>query len=155
MALLEPGVPTAMFGKLDAEFQLRGRIALTPLADAIKAEAKKRASNGSHLYGTKTPAFPGSGPARISSTLYRSIDRSVVTREAFGWFCQVGMVPNQYPSTYRSKKSSSQYARILELTGCRNGATYPFLYPAFYWGVTVQAEVIYTEMYGSGWTRLI
>lgn len=155
MALLEPGVPTAMFGRFDAEVQLRGRIALTPLADAIKKQAKINASNGSHIYGTKTPATPGTGPARISSALYKSIDRSLVTRESFGWFCQVGTAAGVYPSSYKSKKASSQYGRILELTGCRNGALYPFLYYAFEWGVTTQADILYTAAYGSNWARLI
>lgn len=154
MAILLPGVPTAMFGLFNAEAQLRGRIALAPLADAIVRQAKINANNGTHLWGTKTPATPGTGPAKISSTLYKSIDRSTVTREPFGWFCQVGMAAGSTPP-YRSKKTSSQYARILELTGCRNGARYPFLYSAFEWGANTQADILYTAAYGANWARLI
>ena len=156
MALLKPGVPTAMFGKFNAQGELRGRIALAPLADAIKKQAKINASNGTHAWGTKTPARPGTGPAKISQTLYKSIDRTPVTREVFGWFCQVGMIPGNYPGYPGGwRKSSSQYAYILEVVGCRNGSKYPFLYPAFQWGVTAQAMMIYTAKYGGGWARLI
>lgn len=158
MALLLPGVPTAMFGLFDAEVELRGRIALSPLADAIKKQAKINASNGIHRWGTKTPAIPGTGPAKISQTLWRSIDRSEVTREAFGWFCQVGMKAGTYPGYSANsgwRKAASQYAYILEVSGCRNGARYPFLYYAFEWGVTTQADILYRAAYGSNWARLI
>ena len=156
MALLEPGVPTAMFGLFNTECELRGRIALTPLADAIVRQAKINASNGSHKWGTKTPASPGTGPAKISSTLNRSIDRSVVTRQSFGWFCQVGMRAGTYPGYPGGwRKPASKYAYILEVTGCRNGARYPFLYYAFEWGANTQADIIYRQMYGSNWARLI
>lgn len=153
MALLVPGVPTAMFARLDAQFELRGRIALTPVADAVKKQAKINASNGTHAYGTKTPARPGTGPAKISGTLYKTIDRSPVTREAFGWFCQVGMVPGQSP--WYSRKTSSKYAYTLEVTGCRNGNKYPFLYPAFWFVVNTVAPMIYTATYGAHWARVI
>lgn len=156
MALLLPGVPTAMFGLFNAEAQLRGRIALTPLADAIVKQAKINANNGTHAWGTKTPARPGTGPARISSTLYSSIDRSLVSREAFGWFVQVGMRAGTYPGYPGGwRKPASKYASILELTGCRNGARYPFLYSAFEWGATTQADILYTAAYGANWARLI
>lgn len=153
MALLEPGVPTAMFTRLDEEFRIRGGIALAPVADAIKRQAKINASNGSHMLGTKTPAYPGTGPAQISRTLVRSIDRTNVTRQSFGWFCQVGMVPGTRP--WYSKKDASKYAYILEVVGCRNGNKYPFLYPAFRFGVEHVATVIYTQKYGTGWARVI
>lgn len=155
MALLKPGVPTAMFGLIDQEFRLRGRIALTPLADAIVRQAKINASNGRHAYGTPTPARPGLGPATISRTLVNSLDRSTVERQPFGWFVQVGTAINRYPQTYKSKKPSSKYGYILEVTGLKNGNKYPFLYPAFKWGVDHVATVIYTEKYGTGWSRLI
>ena len=154
MAVLEPGVPTAMFTRLNAEGALRGRIALTELADAIKKQARINANNGNHVLGTKTPATPGTGPARISRTLSGGIDRSNVTRQPFGWLCQVGTVVGLRP-TY-SNKNSSKYGYILEVTGCRDGSKYPFLYPAFTYGANTMAKIIFDAKYGtSGWTRVI
>lgn len=153
MAVFEPGVPTAVFARLNEEFEIRGRIALTPVADAIIRQAKTNASVGSHAYGTPTPARPGTGPARISGTLVRSIDRGPVTRHLLGWAVQVGMTAGQYP-TYRTRKSSSQYARILEVDGCRDGSRYPFLYAAAEFVFAIAATVIYTEKYGTGWRRI-
>lgn len=157
MALLEPGVPTAMFGKLDAEFQLRGRIALTGVADAIVRQAKINANGGKHAFGTPTPAVPGTGPAIISRTLVKSLDRSVVTRQVFGYLCQVGTAANQFPSypVKRQEKASSKYGYILELTGCRDGTRYPFLYAAAKFGFDHVAPILYTEKYGTHWVRLI
>ncbi|HEY6021602.1 MAG TPA: hypothetical protein VIY48_17565 [Candidatus Paceibacterota bacterium] len=158
MALLVPGVPTAMFGKLDDEFRLRGRIALTEVADKIKELAKFNASSqGWHQYGTPTPATPGQGPAQISGTLVKSIDRSPVTREVFGYLCQVGTAAGMYPS-YGSgikSKASSKYGYILEVVGCRDGSRYPFLYRAAELGFNFYAPIIYKKKYGDKWARLI
>jgi len=158
-ALLEPGVPTAMFAKFDANMVIANRIALSGVADAIVKQARINASNGSHAYGTPTPASAGTGPAKISGTLYKSIDRSSITREPFGWYCRVGMnagfVP-WYAASWTSPKTSSQYARILEIEGCRNGATYPFLYSAAEFVFEIAAYSIYDRIYGSGrWARVI
>lgn len=153
MANLEPGVPTAIFTKLSVECARRSRIALTPVADAVVRQAKINASTGSHAYGTPTPASRGTGPARISGTLVRSIDRSTVTRQVYGWLCQVGTTSGQYP-TYRSRNPSSRYGRILELEGCRDGSTYPFLYYAAEFAFTRVAPILYTQTYGMGWARL-
>lgn len=155
MAILRPGVPTAMFGRLDAQFKLRGRIALTPVADAIVRQAKINSGFAQHPYGTKSPAIPGTGPAMISRTLNRAIDRSEVTREPFGYLCQIGVAVNRFPATYRSKKAADQYGYVLEVTGIRNGSKYPFLYPAARFGFDHVAPIIYREKYGSGWARLI
>lgn len=157
MALLEPGVPTAMFGKLDAEFRLRGRIALTEVADAIKRQAKINASSGKHAFGTPTPATPGTGPAIISRTLVNSLDRTAVTHQVFGYLCQIGTAANRTPSypVGRKEKTSSKYGYILEVIGCRNGALYPFLYPAAKFAFDHVAPIIYTEKYGTHWVRLI
>lgn len=157
MALLKPGVPTAMFGKLDAEFQVRGRIALTGVADAIKRQAKINASNGKHAFGTPTPATPGLGPAIISRTLVGSIDRTIVTREVFGYLCQIGTAANHFPAypVRRKEKASSKYGYILEVIGCRNGSKYPFLYSAAKFGFEIAAPAIYKEKYGDNWIRLI
>lgn len=158
MAILEPGVPTAMFGRLDAEFKLRGRIALTPVADAIKKQARINASSGKHKWGTKTPATPGTGPAIISKTLVNSIDRTTVDRYSFGWLVQIGTAAQKYPSypgVHRPGKPSSQYGYILEVTGCRNGYRYPFLYAAAKFGFDTAAPIIYGQIYGEHWARLI
>lgn len=158
MALLQPGVPTAMFGRLDAEFNLRGRIALAEVADKIKELARLNASShGRHAWGTPTPAYPGSGPSQISGTLVRSLNRSPVTREVFGYLCQVGTTAGMYPSYGKgvNSKASSKYGYILEVVGCVDGSRYPFLYAAAELGFNFYAPIIYTRKYGDNWVRLI
>lgn len=154
VTMLRPGVPTAIFSRVIGETKIRGRMALTPLAEGIKRQAKINASNGRHRYGTKTPAYPGTGPAIISKTLVNSIDRSPVVRISRGWMCMVGTTPNRYPQTYRSHKSSAEYGYILEVVGTRNGNLYPFLYPAFRFGVDYLATVIFVQKYGYTWARI-
>ncbi|WP_372672583.1 hypothetical protein [Amycolatopsis kentuckyensis] len=153
---LAPGVLAAVFNRIATESNLRTRATIVPIADLIVKQAKINASVGKHPYGTKTPAWPGTGPAEISGTLYRSITRTAVAWTALGWEIKVGIAANQYPS-YRgrkSKTSSSKYGLYLE-TGIRNGAKYPFLEPAFLFVVNGPARWIYDEMYGvGGWMRL-
>ena len=152
MVEFRPGVPTAVFAKLNSQLQARGRIALAPVADAIVAKAKTNASYGSHPLRTPSPS-PGNpfGPSRITSTLVRSIKRSPVVRIERGWLCQVGVEPGHTP--YYHKIESSKYAVYLEIEGV-HGKTYPFLIPAAIFGFEVAAPIIYTQMYGTGWTRL-
>jgi hypothetical protein len=151
MPELGPGLMSAVFTKLAAEGTTRVPIALEPLATAIVRQAKTNASNGSHQYGTPTPAQPGEGPARISGTLRKSIDRSKVERTATGAEVKIGLVPNQVPP--RGGTASSKYGLYLE-TGLKNGAKYPFLLPAFQFGVRTIAPVLYRKAYGEGWKRL-
>lgn len=153
-APLDPGVPTAMFAKLDASGRLAGRIALSELGDLIKKQARINAYVGHHQYGTPTPATPGYGPASISRTLINSIQRSDVTQEIFGWYCQVGTVGDRFPPYMAGPNASSKYGYILEVTGCKNGATYPFLYPAAKFGFDYGARLIFDRAYGTAWTTL-
>ncbi|AIG81249.1 Hypothetical protein AJAP_42390 (plasmid) [Amycolatopsis japonica] len=153
---LAPGLLSATFARISAETGLRTRTALVPIADLIVKQARINASVGKHPYGTKTPAWPGTGPAQISGTLYRSIVRTAVLPSGLGWEVKVGIAAGQYPSygSRRSKTPSSKYGMYLE-TGLRNGAKYPFLEPAFLWVVNGPARWIYDEMYGAtGWLRL-
>lgn len=153
---LASGVLAAVFNRIGTEADLRTRAAIVPVADLIVKQARINASVGKHRYGTKTPAWPGTGPAQISGTLYRSITRTAVTWTALGWEVRVGIAANQYPSygTRRSKTPSSKYGLYLE-TGLRNGSKYPFLEPAFLFVVNGPARWIYDEMYGvGGWMRL-
>lgn len=153
---LAPGLLGAVFTRIATESQLRTRVALAPIADLIVKQARINASVGKHAYGTKTPAWPGTGPAQISGTLYRSITRTAVTWSAIGWEVRVGIAAGQYPA-YRGRQSktpSSKYGLYLE-TGLRNGTKYPFLEPAFLFVVNGPARWIYDEMYGAGgWMRL-
>lgn len=151
VAELRPGVPTAIFARVIGEVKVRGPLALTPVADELKREAKANASQGRHTLGTKTPASPGGGPAQISGTLVRSIDRSPVIRIDRGWMCEVGVAGGYMP--YYGRKSSDAYSYILEITGCRNGAHYPFLEPAFDMVAAFYAPAFFTSVYGSTWGR--
>ncbi len=148
---LRPGVPTAMFAKLDDQFQIRGRIAITEVADAVKYKTKERLKViGSHRLGTPTPAYRGGPPAMISKTLYNSIDRSIVSRMIYGYLCQVGTAAGRFPQ-YSRRKASSKYGYILEVTW----GEYPFLYDAAKWVFDVAAPQIYKQKYGDNWVRLI
>lgn len=150
---LRPGVMTAVFSRLAVEGNTRTRVALEPLALLIEKQAKINASSGSHKIGTPTPAVPGTGPAIISSTLRRSITHSPITVIAGGWETRVGMGVGSYPGYGRGLVPANKYAFYLE-TGLRNGATYPFLEPAFKFAMGVPAMLIYNEVYGRTWTRV-
>ncbi len=155
MPPLTPGVPLAMFSRFDAQMQVRGRIALSELADGLKRQAKENANNGRHKLGTPSLS-PGDpvGPSVISGALRRSIDRTSVSRQSYGWLCQVGLTAAQ--SNPYNKVHTSVYGRVLELEGVRrSGKRFPFLYSAFNFAATHLAHVIYTKKYGSDWVRLI
>ncbi|MQS14525.1 hypothetical protein F7Q99_20210 [Streptomyces kaniharaensis] len=142
---------TAVFTKVSAQGIARTPIALADLADAILKQAKTNASNGSHAWGTPTPARPGEGPARISGTLVRSLARTSVNRTVTGAEVRVGTQPGMAPPY--SRTPSSKYGSYLE-QGLKNGARYPFLTTAFVFGVHVAAPAIYRKAYGDGWKRL-
>jgi hypothetical protein len=151
---LRPGVMTAVFARLAVEGNRRTRLALEPLALAVEKQAKINASSGSHLYGTPTPARPGAGPAIISGTLRRAITHSPITAILDGWETRVGTGIGAFPPYGAPpRKPANKYGFWLE-TGLRNGATYPFLEPAFKFVMGVPAALIYTEIYGRTWTRV-
>lgn len=155
---LEPGVFEAVFAKLIVEGNTRSRLALEPLALAVEKQTKLNASMGSHLYGTKTPASPGAGPAVISGNLRRSITHSPIKMGAQGWETKVGTAVGFYPSGFgypssTKKTPSNKYGYYLE-TGLRNGTTYPFLGPAFKFVMDNQAKLIYDAIYGEAWARV-
>lgn len=156
MVEFRPGAPTAMFAKLNAEAIVKGRIALAPVADGIVLRAKAYASQGRHAPHTRTPS-PGNplGPAIISGTLVKTIDRTPVVRISRGWLCQVGVRPGSRPNYNNGGEMSSVYAYILEIEGAGESRhRFPFLYPAAEYGFEILAPYIYQKMYGSGWTRL-
>jgi hypothetical protein len=142
---------TATFAKLGEQGIARTPIALADLADAILKQAKVNAGNGSHAWGTPTPARPGEGPAQISGTLVRSLARTAVNRTGTGAEVRVGTQPGMVPPYGRTP--SSKYGSYLE-AGLKNGARYPFLTTAFALGVHVAAPAIYRKAYGDGWKRL-
>lgn len=151
---LKPGVMTAVFSRLAVEGNRRSRLALEPLALLIEKQAKINASSGSHKYGTPTPASPGTGPAIISSTLRRAITHSPIRVIADGWETRVGMGIGAFPPYGGpNRQPANKYGYFLE-TGLRNGATYPFLEPAFKFAMGVPAMLIYNEIYGRTWTRV-
>ncbi len=129
MPELTPGVLRQLLLRINSQGRAATRTGLIGLADAVAKQAKINASNGSHLYGTPTPASPGQGPAVISGTLRDSIARTAVILNAVGWEAKVGLVPGRTPTYRRRGTTSSRYGLYLE-TGLRNGATYPFLEPA-------------------------
>lgn len=158
---LKPGVGRALFSRMAAEGQRRGRLALEPLALVIERQAKLNMGYASHKYGTPTPAVPGKGPGLISGTGRRSITHMPITRISVGWHTRVGTATGFYP-TYRSRRGSrtsktpaNVYLEILEVKGSRAGNRYPFLEPAFRFGVDIAGPVIFREAYGSGWSRLV
>jgi hypothetical protein len=152
---LRPGVMTAIFGRLAIEGNSRSRLALEPLALVIEKQAKINASSGAHTYGTPTPAYPGTGPAVISGALRRAITHSPIAAFAGGWETSVGTGIGSYPPYGGSNRQpANKYGYFLEVEGLRNGAKYPFLEPAFKFGIGVPATLIYNEIYGRTWTRV-
>ena len=161
---LNIGVISSRLSMMASQVIAREGVALTAAALEIEQRAKKNASNGSHPYGTRTPASPGSGPARISGTLVRSITHDPPLRTGLGWETKVGTAGGLYP-LYRSGRSggsrkgakrkrrgsgkgtpSSEYGKYLE-TGLRNGATYPWLTPAYRDVVPLRLVAIFTEAF--------
>jgi hypothetical protein len=150
---LEPGAMTRKMVEFAALADARLAAALTAIGEAVQKQAVINASTGAHPYGTPTPARPGTGPARISGTLVRSIARSDVKRTATGWEVRVGLLHGLYP-TYRtsrgaftSKTPSHEYGEYLERGLLPNGAAYPWLMPAFHHGVHTVTAIVMLELF--------
>jgi len=148
---LRPGEFLRLFEEINAAAELKTRRVLLQLARVTERQAKINASSGSHKRGTPTPARPGSGPAVISGTLRRSITHTAVAKTATGWEVRVGTGVGFTPPYGRTP--ASQYGLILEKTGLRNGATYPFLFPAANFAMRVAAPALYRTAFGWGWPR--
>jgi hypothetical protein len=104
---------------------------LTELGKMCTDKAQENLSQSSHAHGTHTPASPGGPPARISGTLRNSVGYTRPKLAVGGWEVRVGIDPGHTPPYGgHHRTSSDQYGRYLE-TGLRNGATYPWLKPAF------------------------
>jgi hypothetical protein len=141
-------VMRALLARITTQGNQAARTGLIGLADMVTRQAKTNASNGSHLYGTPTPARPGTGPARISGTLVNSITRTATTPSGAGWQVKVGLAPGRTPP-YRKGRgaTSSKYGLFLE-TGLRNGARYPFLGPAANLA-PIQARVAFAKAFSA------
>jgi hypothetical protein len=144
-----PGAITALMEKVSARVLVKGGQVLEPIALAIERQAKLNASNGEHTYHTRTPASPGSGPARVSGTLVRSITHSTPRPAVAGWSCKVGLANGTYPP-YNRRTPSSKYGYYLE-TGLRNGSTYPFLVPALKKVNAEEVKVVFEALFSAGW----
>jgi len=140
-----------LFAEIDKAAQVKSRRVLTQLALVVERQAKINASVGAHARGTPTPARPGTGPAVISGTLRRSISHSPVIFNGGGWETKVGTAVGFTPP--RGKTPANLYGLYLE-TGLKNGATYPFLKPAFDFGVRVAAPQLYAAVFRPGWPRI-
>ncbi|NEA77441.1 hypothetical protein G3I68_43750 [Streptomyces sp. SID13588] len=51
------------------------------------------------------------------------------------------------------RTAASRYGLALE-TGLKNGAVYPFLGPAYRFGITTVAPQLYVSIYRPGWRRI-
>lgn len=149
MGELKPGEFIRIFAEIDAEAQAKTRTVLRQLALVTERQAKINASSGAHKRGTPTPARPGSGPAVVSGTLRRSITHTAVTRGAAGWEVRVGTGVGFTPPYGRTP--ASQYGLILEKTGLRNGAVYPFLEHGARFAMRIAAPALYRAAFGWGW----
>jgi hypothetical protein len=151
-----PGVWTALFRDLEKQAVGKGKVLLTLLATAIETQAKTNASVGSHRYGTKTPASPGTGPAVISGTLRRSITHEPVTELGSGhWRTRVGTGVGFTPSYGGQHRTpANKYGYYLE-HALRNGSKYPFLVPAFKHVTGIGAGAMFRLVYGeTAWKRV-
>lgn len=148
---LAPGVFTAVFARIAVQAQARAAIGLAATAAAIAHQAQINASTGSHVYGTPTPARPGTGPAIISRTLVGSVAFSTPLPLGVGWVCRVGVRSGMYPAYNgnRGKTPSSRYGYYLE-KHMRNGVTYPWLLPAAHIA-HVAAPVAFRRAFAAPW----
>ena len=154
---LRPGTFTKIVVELDKEGRARSKVALRELSLVVEKQAKINASSGAHPYGTKTPAFPGTGPAVISGTLRRAITHTPVKIVGGAFECKVGMAPGFYPPYGRrhfNRTPASKYAEYLE-KGLKNGTKYPFLLPAYKFAMRVPAQMIYNKAFGSAWRTIV
>ncbi|MEV6674570.1 hypothetical protein [Streptomyces sp. NPDC051162] len=152
MPELRPGMFARLFTEIDRDAQLKAHTVISRLAGAVERQAKINASNGAHPYGTPTPARPGTGPAVISGTLRRSLTHTRPVWTGGGWESKVGTTSGRTPPYGRGRTASSRYGLYLE-TGLRNEVVYPFLGPAFRFGITHVAPQLYRSVFGSGWVR--
>lgn len=152
-AEFQAGMRTLVIG-LEADMLVKAKSALLQVGLIVERQAKRNASSGAHRYGTKTPAFRGSGPARISGTLVRSISHTQVKMIGRDLEMKVGMGTGFFPPYGKSRTASSKYAYYLE-TGLRGGATYPFLNPAFKFATGFPADAIYKAKLGTGWKTYV
>lgn len=154
---VRPGIWTEVFRGVEKQAQGKGKQLLTMLAVALEKQAKTNASVGSHRYGTATPASPGTGPSVISGNLRRSITHEPVAELGAGhWRTRVGTAVGFYPSYGGGHRTSAnKYGYYLE-HGLRNGATYPFLVPAFKHVTGVGADALFRAVYGEhAWKRVM
>ncbi len=154
MPELRPGTFTRLFAEIDRDARLKSRTVISRLAGAVERQAKINASNGSHPYGTPTPARPGTGPAVISGTLRRALTHTTPAWTGGGWETRVGTAPGLTPPYGRSRTPANRYGMYLERGMLRNGAAYPFLLPAFQFGVRTVAPQLYQTVFRPGWPRL-
>lgn len=149
MPELRPGVFTRLFTEINAAQEIKTRRVLTAIALVAERQAKINASSGAHKRGTPTPARPGSGPAVVSGTLRRSITHAPAMKSASGWEIKLG--PGVGFTPPYGKTPASEYGEILEKTGLRNGATYPFLIPAARFAMQFAAPALYRAAFAGGW----
>lgn len=149
MPELRPGAFTRLFTEIEASQEVKTHKVITAIALVAERQAKINASSGSHKRGTPTPARPGSGPAVVSGTLRRSLTHTEAAKIPGGW--QIKLGPGAGFTPPYGKTPASQYGEILEKTGLRNGATYPFLVPAAQFAMRVAAPALYRAAFSSGW----
>jgi hypothetical protein len=154
---LRPGVYSALFARIALEAEGKAAAALAVIGTAVERQAKINASTGAHPYGTPTPARPGTGPARISGTLVRSITHTEPKLDGFGWSMKVGTATGLYPRyrsaygrTFTSKTPANKYGYYLE-KGLRNGVSYPFMGPAVSFAARYIAALAYEKVFGAPW----
>jgi hypothetical protein len=150
MRELNPETIARVMAKVVAEAGVRAKAAMTTTALAIERQAKVNASNGQHKRGTRTPARPGSGPARISGTLVRSITHSEIMVISGGWQMRVGLAGGLYPSYGRT--ASSKYGEYLETGKTRNGKAFPFLKPAVTFGTKIVVHSAFKIAFSAPWS---
>lgn len=150
---LTPEAMVAVFTRLIGQTESRKRIAIGAIGDAIVRAAKEDLAKNTHTYGTRTTATPGGPPALVSGTLRRSVVRTAVTVSSLGWETTVGTAAGFYPTYGKitGRTPSSKYGYYLE-TRLRNGATYPWLLPAYQRVRDTLAPGILVTVFAAGWS---
>lgn len=151
MPELTPGVLSAILARIAVQAESLVPAALEPIALAVEREAKLNASHGEHPPRTPTPAARGSGPARVSGTLVRSITHSPAIHDATGWETRVGTAAGLY-TPYNRRTPSSLYGYYLEVPGAGKAhARYPFLLPAFDMVVKTGVATEFSRVLAAAW----
>jgi hypothetical protein len=148
MGELRPGAFTRIFAEVQREGQLKSRRVLTQLALGRRTPSQDQRLGWCPQAGHEDPGEPGSRAGRHLRHIAALAHPLAGRLHRGGWETKVGTAVGFTPPYGRTR--ANKYGLFLE-TGLKNGATYPFLKPAFDFGVRVVAPQLYQSVFRPGW----